>query len=365
MEKPIFPHTIDSTMLSTFRACPQKFYRQYIQHWKPKSESVHLRAGAAFAAGVEAARVAFYIEQNSSEDSVAKGLHKCLLHYGDFQGPPESAKSLERTCGALEYYFEQYPLGADGATPIQLGADKLGIELAFAQPLDFLHPVTGDPLLYTGRSDMVADFAGGVYIFDEKTTSSLGQSWSRQWEMRSQFTGYCWGCRGYGISAAGVIVRGVSILKTKYDTMQVITYRADWEVDRWLEQVHHDLARMQRCWETGVWDHNLDHTCVEYGGCSMSQICKSKDPEPWLDMYFEKRIWDPLQRKEMTVEEYEALWAPAVVFGTEEGELCNRDGCQGRIELPKVENCSCHISPPCGACWSNQFTCSVCGWSEE
>lgn len=303
-----FPHTVDSTMLSTFRACPKKFYYQYVLHWKPKNESVHLRAGGAFAAGIEAARKAFYLKGKSAEDAGALGLQACLLHYGDFQCPPESAKSLERTCGALEYYLEQYPLGSDGATPITVGGSHRGIELAFAQPLDFPHPVTGDPILYTGRSDMVADFAGGIYIFDEKTTSSLGQSWCRQWEMRSQFTGYCWGCRGYGISAAGVIVRGVSILKTKYDTQQVITYRGDWEVERWLAQVLSDLARMQHCWETNFWDYNLDHACTEYGGCSMTQVCKSFDPDPWLEMYFEKRVWDPLQRKELSVAEYEALW---------------------------------------------------------
>lgn len=55
--RPMFPHAIDSTMLATFRSCPQKFFRQYIQHWKPKTESVHLIAGGAFAAGIEAARL--------------------------------------------------------------------------------------------------------------------------------------------------------------------------------------------------------------------------------------------------------------------------------------------------------------------
>lgn len=309
MQNLIFPHTIDSTMLAAFRSCPRKFYYQYIQHWKPQQESVHLRAGGAFAAGIEAARKAFYIEGKSAEDSEAIGLGKLIEHYGDFEAPEGSAKSLERMVGALEFYLSQYPLGADGAIPCRFGQDKTGIELSFAEPLDFRHPVSGDPILYTGRSDMVADFAGGVYVFDEKTTSSLGPSWSRQWELRSQFTGYCFGCKGFGINPAGVIIRGVSILKTKYDTQQVITYRGEWEIDRWLRQVHTDLARMLACWETGYWDYDLDHSCVEYGGCSFAQVCKSPEPEPWLEMYFEKKVWDPLVRKQLTVEEYEAQWA--------------------------------------------------------
>lgn len=308
MQRPMFPHAVDSTMMAAFRSCPQKMFRTYIQHWKPKSESVHLVAGGAFAAGIEAARRAFFAEGRRSDEAEAAGLKALILHYGDFECPADSAKSLERTCGALEYYFQKYPLGADGMKPVTLASGKHGIELSFAEPLPFNHPVTGDPILYTGRADMIAEFAGGVYVVDEKTTSSLGASWSRQWEMRAQFTGYSWACQAIGIHPAGTIIRGVSILKTKYDTQQVITTRTNYEIDRWLQQTVRDLARLQAMWEAGWYDYALDGACGEYGGCSMTQICKSNDPETWLPMQFVQRVWDPLQRREMTVEEFEASW---------------------------------------------------------
>jgi hypothetical protein len=63
-----------------------------------------------------------------------------------------------------------------------------------------------------------------------------------------------------------------------------------------------------RMWETGWYDFAMDHACAEYGGCSMTQICKSNDPETWLPMYFEQRVWDPLARKELTVAEWEESW---------------------------------------------------------
>lgn len=308
MPKPMFPHTVDSTMLATFRSCPQKFFRQYVQHWKPKAESVHLVAGGAFAKGIEVARKAFFEEGASHLTAQSAGLKALIEHYGDFECPPDSAKSLHRTAGALEFYFEQYPFGQDGMDPVTFPDGRRGIEFSFAEPLPFHHPVTGDPILYTGRSDMVANFAGGIYVVDEKTTSSLGASWPRQWEMRAQFSGYLWALRRIGVEPAGAIVRGVSILKTKYDTMQAITYRSPYELERWEEQTCRDLARMQRMWEEGWWDYALDHACAEYGGCSMTQVCKSSDPEIWLPSYFEKRVWDPLLRKETTVEEYEASW---------------------------------------------------------
>lgn len=60
--------------------------------------------------------------------------------------------------------------------------------------------------------------------------------------------------------------------------------------------------------------------------------------------------------------------------GSDEGDVCNRsvvngaipDGattirCFGTMEFPEVENCSCHILPPCFACTENKLTCSECG----
>jgi len=311
-ERPFFPVAIDSTTIAAFRSCPQKAFRQYIQHWKPAAESVHLIAGGAFADGIEAARRSFYENGSTAEDAVAAGLRALINKYGDFECPAESAKSLERTAGALEFYFENYPLGKDGAVPVKFG-DNHGIEFSFAQPLPINHPVTGDPILYTGRADMIAEAFSGTYIYDEKTTSSLGQSWSKQWELRSQFTGYCWAAQQFNLNPSGVVVRGVSILKTKYDTMEVLSYRSPYEIDRWIDQVCRDIRRMIQCWEEGYWDYNLDHACTEYGGCAFTSICKSNDPEAWLKTYFVKRVWNPLARKEQSIEEYEAemkAWIP-------------------------------------------------------
>lgn len=308
MTRPMFPHAWDSTMLAAFRSCPQKAFRSYVQHWKPKAESVHLVAGGAFAQGVEAARLAFFEQGATRADAEAEGLRACILRYGDFECPADSAKSLERTVGALEFYFQQYPLGDDGLVPLTFPNGRKAIEFSFAEPLEILHPVTGNPILYTGRCDMIGEFYGGIYAVDEKTTSSLGASWSRQWEMRGQFTGYQWAAQRAGLNVQGTLIRGVSILKTKYDTQQAITYRAPHEVERWLEQTHRDLRRAMAMWEEGRWDYAIDGACAEYGGCSMLRICKSPEPEHWLAIDFAQRVWDPLARKELSVEEWEESW---------------------------------------------------------
>ncbi len=297
--RPPFPSIVDNTMLNTFRSCPRKFELQYLRHWKLTGSNVHLNAGAAFAKGLEDARKTYYELDSGSEAAIMVGVRSLIEAYGDFECPPESAKSCERMVTALEYYFDAFPFASDAAKPIKLPSGAHAIEFSFAQPIiDFLHPETREPLIYSGRADMVVDMANGIFVMDDKTTSQLGASWANQWEMRSQFTGYCWAAKLAGLPVDGVLVRGIAILKTKFNHAQSITYRPDWEIERWYQQTLRDLARMRDCWERGEFDYNLGEACNEYGGCVFVQICKKSNPDDWLDAYFHQRVWNPLTRSE-------------------------------------------------------------------
>jgi hypothetical protein len=313
MTRPPFPSVLDSSLIAAFRSCPTKAKYEYVLHWKPRSPSVHLHAGAAFARGLEVARKAYYLGEfdypEGSEirsaglvqDSIACGLQALMAAYGEFECPADSPKSLERMMGAFEFYFDAYPLERDHAVPITLPSGRRGIEFSFVEPLDIAHPETGEPLLYSGRMDMVAQFSGSRFGEDDKTTSQLGASWSKQWDLRSQFTSYCWGAARAGLPLSGFIVRGVSILKTRYDTQQAITYRPQWMIDQWYEQlIERDIPSMIGMWESGKWGMDLDHACNEYGGCPFRQICLSQpsDRLAWLESGFERRQWDPVTRTE-------------------------------------------------------------------
>lgn len=51
--------------------------------------------------------------------------------------------------------------------------------------------------------------------------------------------------------------------------------------------------------------------------------------------------------------------------GLAEGELCNRNGCFGKVFEHPAENCSCHVSAPCSACTDPRGYCESCGWEES
>lgn len=297
-----FPEVVDNTILNTFRSCPQKAFRMYLEHWKSPAPNIHLHAGAAFARGLEVTRKAFWDHDTDVATATNLGLKALIEAYGTFECPVDSAKSLERMCGAFEYTLDTWPLGVDNAKPWRMPSGNHAIEFSFAEPiLDVLHPVTGNPLIYSGRADQIVEMENGIFVEDDKTTSSLGRSWGDSWEMRSQFTGYTWAARKVDFPVDGVLVRGTSILKTKYDSAQHITWRPQWEIDRWYEQTIRDLRKMIRHWQEGYWDWNMGEACTEYGICAFQPICKKPNPEEWLSAYFVRRKWDPLTRTEMEI----------------------------------------------------------------
>jgi hypothetical protein len=296
--RPPFPEIIDNSLRSAFVSCPRKCQLEYIEHWKTRDPSVHLHAGAAYAAGMEAARRAYYGEGRPVKEAIGLGLQALMKAYGEFECPPESAKSCNRLMGAMEYHFHAFPLDGDYARPRVFAGERMGVEFSFIEPLDIMHPETGNPLLYAGRLDAVMEFAGGVYGLDDKTTSGIGPKWSRQWDLRSQFTGYIWGLRQAGLVTDGFMVRGLAILKSKFEHAEAITYRPPWMVDRWYNQLLRDIKRMLTCWEEGYWDYNLDESCNAYGGCDFKQVCLAEEPERWLKVGFRRRRWDPVTRTE-------------------------------------------------------------------
>ena len=52
-------------------------------------------------------------------------------------------------------------------------------------------------------------------------------------------------------------------------------------------------------------------------------------------------------------------------LGNEEGDICNRFGCDGVIKEHPRRSCSCHINPPCSACVEPRGFCDKCGWDSQ
>lgn len=144
---------------------------------------------------------------------------------------------------------------------------------------------------------MVAEDNGVLWNVDEKTTSQLGPTWAEKWEMRSQFTGYCWGAQQFGLPVVGTIVRGVCVTKAgNLSYMPAITYRQDWRIDRWLHSLELKIKMAISAFERDEYIFAEDDACYAYSACPYLRLCSVKDPEPFIEPYFKVEKWDPLHR---------------------------------------------------------------------
>lgn len=305
-ETPSFPAYIDSSTLSTWRSCRRKYFWSTISSLYPLGKSVHLIAGGAFAAGMEAARgLAFRAgrdHQSSHADLLEVAFKAFCGEWGDYIPPDDSPKSFSSVFQALAFYLLQYPPKADPIQPYISADGKPAVEFTFSIPLDIKHPETQDPILFVGRFDMLGSYNGLPCIVDEKTTGKMG---SGSWALRGQFMGYCWACQQMGLPVNVAVVREIGLYAKDYRIQQHMEQYPQHLIDRWKVQLNQDVNEMVQAFDE-VHNHgeekalyypfNFADACTVYGGCSFQNLCLAKDPENYFSSFSHYR-WNPLAKQ--------------------------------------------------------------------
>lgn len=296
--QPILQPHIDSTMISTFRACPQKFKNEFILGLRPSETSIDLHAGAVFSATLERFYREVWFNGCTTPIALGRAYDTFTSEWGDFIIRKEKhPKTPENMWAAVESYIATYPPRTDPCQPYFTNGVP-SFEFSFAIPLDFpgfpLHP-SGDPFVYVGRFDMFGKWGGRPVVRDEKTAQRLESNWSEKWDLRSQFLGYCWALQHYGIPCNTTIVRGVIITLKEVRQVEAIKTYSQMLIDRWFEQLRRDLTRLRASWDEGYFDYNLNESCTAYSHCPFMPLCTSPHPENWYNNYSVKR-WNPLDR---------------------------------------------------------------------
>jgi hypothetical protein len=266
-------------------------------------KSVHLVFGGAMARGLETVRRQFYEQAIPLDEAIEAGKLSLIQYWHEQDFPIEtekSPKSLANCILALDSYFNHFNPHDDYLTPHMYtsnGATRAAVEFSFAIPLiGTSHPTTGEPILYTGRFDMLANsrHSAGFYIVDDKTASQLGSSLAKSMRLRSQFTGYTWACQQLGYEIAGTVVRATQTLKTKIEHTEIIEQRPHHLVDRWHAQLIATIDRMIEMWRNSDFPYALDDACGSYSGCGFQDACARVDPIDTVDRFYDVREWDPL-----------------------------------------------------------------------
>ena len=316
LEQPLsFPAYVDSSMLTAWRACRRKHYWAVLHALYPMGKSVHLIAGAAIAAGLEAARKTVFFHPEPRSVSHATMLEAAyipyLLQWGDYTPDERSTKNFNTAWFALDHYLEYHPPATDIIQPYIRPDGSPAVEYKFAIPIDSIqHPDTREPLLFVGRFDMVGVMPMGtinkLLVVDEKTTGSLTYDWATKWDMRGQFIGYIWALRKQGFNVDHAAVRGIAILKTKNEVQTAITQYPNHIIDRWERQALRDMQDMVESYSTlklhadqlhadeVLYPYNFGDSCESYGGCAFSPLCIANNPKSFFSNYIRHRF-NPLE----------------------------------------------------------------------
>lgn len=305
----LFPHVVDNSMRKELVKCQTAARYKYEEGLRADAGSnVDTHAGKAYAAGMEAMRLAFYGGTLDAQEALNAGIRAIYEHWGSFAIPAGSKtnKTVERMAGALAHYANQYPLATDTLKPLLLPTGKWAIEVSFAEELPVQHPITNKPLVYVGRADMLAvDTDSGVWVVDEKTTSQMGDKWANQWFLDSQMTGYTWLAKlflarlGITLEVKGAVINGMAIRLRDYEAARFNAYRPEWMINRWYEQMLMDFREWRIAFLAESHNMALDHACAMYNNpCEFSPLCASANPERIIQTSFSVKRWNPVTREE-------------------------------------------------------------------
>lgn len=323
---PVFPKSLDSTMISAYTDCPQKFYYEYCLKLAYAGTSPDLHAGGALAAGFEAARNAFYRDSLSQPQAVAKGLEAFVDYWGLYEAPEKHVKQFNTVAYLLGEYFEAWPMATDHIQPYRNPQNhRPAVEFTFAMPTEITHPETGMPLLYSGRCDLVGvitDMNNAAAVVDEKTAKSMGPSFRTKWDMRGQFYGYARAAIEADIPVEFAVVRGIQIMVTDTNFEEIIIPTPAYRIDRWWRATNQKAKEITLRWDWmqkirtdikqkyghlsdchnlmnkashDVWTFSFGEPCEQYGGCTFKRSCLRENPHLFYTQY-ETREWDPLAK---------------------------------------------------------------------
>lgn len=306
----VFPSTVDATMLSAFRTCPQQFAFAHGYGLRPGAagRSVDLVAGGAFAA----AREALYVATYEGGSSLAVGLEAARVafdaEWADFEPEPKarpSPKTRAQTWAAVESYAAWTNPPFDAVAPLAANG-RSAFEWSFSIPLteettglaDWpLHPDTGAPFVYAGRLDQLGSMSGLTVVLDDKTTTQFRSTWAPSLSFRSQFIGYIHAIQRFvDPKCDTLIARQTAIRATGIEHREQLVQYPKHLVQAWLRTTQATLRSMKEAARLGAFPPVLGDACVAWSRlCDFAPLCLSHEPEARFGDY-EVRRWSPLAK---------------------------------------------------------------------
>lgn len=312
----------DSTSLGALKKCPRYYQLSIVEGWRLtprygwKSNTLHLRFGHLYHRALE-----YYDHMKSAgwnhDDAMALAIvdmvHGCVDKHEvegetfyevwnpngelDEDKAKLNSKTVPTLIRTVVWFLERFG-EKDPATTLQLANGKPAVELSFRFEAGFKTQSTNEPVLLSGHLDRLAEYAGGNYVMDRKTSkNALTSRYFEAYNPHNQMSLYSIAGRVVGeAQISGVIIDAVQITKGASSFERGITPRTAGSLDEWLVDFKHYVQLAEIYAAERYWPMN-DTACDNYGGCTFRRIC-SRDPRvrsAFLKTDFHIEAWDPLR----------------------------------------------------------------------
>lgn len=276
----------NSTALGLAKDCLYKYKLAFLEGWAPRSLNDNITFGHWYAAALESyhkMRAQDLLHEECLREVVRTTLQSTHLWEGD------NVKNRQTLIRSIIWYLEEFK--DDPCQTITLKDGHPAVELTFA--FEYKPEIT-----LCGHLDRVVEYAGEVYIQDQKTTgASLGRYYFSRYSPDNQMSLY---------TVAGQIIWNMPVKGVMIDAAQIavgftrfergFAFRTPEQSEEWLVDAEWHIHKTWEATLKGRFPQN-DAACMKYGGCQFMAIC-SKSPqvrEAFLATDFERRPRNPLE----------------------------------------------------------------------
>lgn len=281
--------------LSLAKDCWRKYYYAARRGLARKDLSVDLVFGKHYASALERyhkLRSGFAsagASELNHDEALRVVVGQALLDSKDWN-PDHKFKTRPNLIRSIIWYLEQFK--DDPCKTVLLDDGRPAVELPFRFQLT-------DEYVLCGHLDRIVEYAGGLYVQDQKTTgATLSSYYFKRYNPDNQMSLY---------SVAAKVVWKTPVQGVMIDAAQIavgftrfergLTTRTEDQLTEWLADALYVIEDQTRA-EAAGWPMN-DSACQKYGGCQFLEVCsKSRQVrEDFLATGFEKNDYNPLEQR--------------------------------------------------------------------
>lgn len=288
----------DYTSMSTFQACPKKYYYRMIRHLVPLTVAPALSFGKAMHSALEV----YYIFVNKGYEkhlAMENGIRAFYEEYEDYEG--EERRTLANGEKVLRGYLDIYK-----NEPFKV----IGTEVGFAVDIEYRNSEgENKSFILCGRLDALIDWNGPLYVLETKTTAQLGYGFFNAFEMSQQMDGYLWGATlTNGKKIMGVLVNALEVWKdVKKETAKTKKLedhfardpqtRSDFELQEYRQDMGHWVEAILDAEKRNRFPRNKQNCFTYNSRCPYWDTCKFGEDEKVIAKNFKVEKWEPYKQE--------------------------------------------------------------------